>query len=230
VHTQWEHSDLIGARVPRYSSTPWDTTIAVRRSLRPERTVRRPAGYVVPQEWTVAIDRLALHGVATRRLARAWRDTVESTRVLRWTPGASSAEGHRALEVDEVRLERRLRSYRPGDVWVPLDQRGALVAMHLLEAQAPDGLLRWNFFDTVLEPKEYAESYVMEPIARKMMAENPDLAREFQARLQSDPAFAASPQARVDFFFRRSSWADPELQLHPIDRALRAPPADALAR
>jgi hypothetical protein len=48
------------------------------------------------------------------------------------------------------------RSFRAGDLWVPLDQRGALVAMHLLEAQAPDGLMRWNAFDTVFERKEYA--------------------------------------------------------------------------
>jgi hypothetical protein len=216
--------------VPHYSSTPWDTTIALRRSLRAERTARRPAGYVVPQEWTAAIDRLALHGVATRRLARAWRATVESVRVLAWTVPNRSSEGHRPLEVGEIRVERRLRTFRPGDVWVPLDQRGALVAMHLLEAQAPDGLLRWNYFDTVLEPKEYAESYVIEPIARRMMADDPQLAREFQERLKSDSAFAANPQARVDFFYRRSLYADPELNLHPIDRALRAPPADALGR
>ena len=229
VRTRWETSDIVGAPVPRYSSTPWDTTIDLRRSMRAEVTARRPAGYLVPQEWTVALDRLALHGVATRRLTRAWRDTVESVRLLAWTT-ARPAEGHHPLDIGEVRIERRLRSYRPGDVWVPLDQRAALVAMHLLEAQAPDGLLRWNVFDTVLEPKEYAEGYVMEPIARRMMAENPALAREFQERLKSDSAFAADPQARIDFFYRRSPWADPELQLHPIDRALRAPPADALGR
>jgi hypothetical protein len=229
LRTRWETSDIVGARVPRYGAEPWDTTIAVYRTLRPERTATRPAGYVVPQEWTAAIERLAIHGVTTRRLARGWRDTVETARVVAWTVGRPF-EGHRPLDVGEVRLERRVRGFRPGDVWVPLDQRSALVAMHLLEARAPDGLLHWNYFDTVLEPKEYAESYVMEPIARRMLAENPALAREFEAKLKSDSAFAASPQARVDFFFRRSSWADPEQQLHPVERAMRAPPADALAR
>jgi hypothetical protein len=115
-------------------------------------------------------------------------------------------------------------------VWVPLDQRSAAVAVHLFEAQAPDGLMYWNVFDTVLEPKEYGEDYVMEPIARRMLRENPALERDFQARVAADSAFAKSPQARVDFFFRRTPWADPEQNLHPVARALRAPPETVLAR
>ena len=48
-------------------------------------------------------------------------------------------------------LERRMRAFRPGDLWVPLDQRSAMVAVHLFEAQAPDGLMYWNAFDTVFQ-------------------------------------------------------------------------------
>ena len=54
---------------------------------------------------------------------------------------ARGFEGHHPLEVRRVALERRLRSYRPGDLWVPLGQRSAMVAVQLFEAQAPDGLL-----------------------------------------------------------------------------------------
>jgi hypothetical protein len=127
-----------------------------------------------------------------------------------------------------VATERRLRTFRPGDLWVPLDQPSAAVAVHLFEAQAPDGLMRWNYFDTILERKEYSEAYVMEPIARQMLAKDPALDQEFRARLASDSAFAASPQARNDFFYRRSPWADPEQNLVPVARALRAPPERVL--
>ena len=70
---------------------------------------------------------------------------------------------------------------------------------------------------------------MIDPIARRMMAENPQLAREFQARLASDSAFAASPAARAQFFFHRSAWADPEQNLNPVSRALRRPPDAVLA-
>ena len=125
---------------------------------------------------------------------------------------------------------RRLRTYQPGDVWVPLDQRSALVAVHLLEAQAPDALARWNFFDTVLEKKEYGEMYVVEPLARKMMQDDPALAQEFRARVAADSAFAQNPHERLEFFYRRSPWADPEQNLVPVARALHAPPESVLAK
>ena len=113
---------------------------------------------------------------------------------------------------------------------MPLDQRSALVAVHLLEAQAPDALARWNFFDTVLEQKEYGEAYVVEPLARKMMQDDPALAKEFRARVAADSTFAKDPDARLEFFYRRSPWADPEQNLVPVARALRAPPEDVLAK
>ena len=123
---------------------------------------------------------------------------------------------------------RQARTVRPGDLWVPLDQRSAAVAVHLFETQGPDGLLYWNAFDTILESKEYAEGYVIDPIARRMMAEDASLAREFQARLAADSVFAASPTARAQFFFQRSRWADPEQNLNPVARALRRPPETVL--
>jgi hypothetical protein len=133
------------------------------------------------------------------------------------------------VQVKSVSFERAQRSFRPGDAWVPLDQRGALVAMQLCEAQAPDGLLAWNTFDTILERKEYGEDYVVEPLALQMLAKDPKLAAEFRAKLAGDSAFAANPRERSDFFYRRSPWADPQQDLLPIARALRAVPENVLA-
>ncbi len=225
----WRHSDIAGAPVVRYTDQPWDTLLSRFDQVVPGITVTQPAGYLVPQEWTRVLDVLAVHGIRTRRFARAWADTVEQQRVVRWSVVPDPHEGHFLLDIQQVEPVRRVRAFRPGDVWVPLDQRSALVALHLLEARAPDGLLRWNFFDTVLEKKEYGEAYVVEPMARRMMQDDPALAREFHEKLAADPAFAADPQARLDFFFRRSPWADPEQDLVPVARALRAPPESALA-
>jgi murein tripeptide amidase MpaA len=225
-----EPSDLAGAPVAHYTHAPWDTIIPVYRDLVPAVTVRQPVGYFVPQEWTVARDHLDVHGVRYRVLARAWTDTVEVEHVLDWQTDSGINEGHHPTRVTKIALERRARTFRPGDLWVPLDQRSAMVAVELFEAQAPDGLFYWNYFDTVLEQKEYSEMYVMEPIARRMMERDTALAREFRQRLAADSAFAASPFRRVDFFYRRSPWADPEQDLNPIPRALRRPPEDVLAR
>jgi hypothetical protein len=62
-----------------------------------------------------------------------------------------------------------------------------------------------------------------------MMAENPALKTEFEAKVRADTSFAKSSQARNDFFYRRSPWADPFQDDSPVVRALHAPPASVLA-
>jgi hypothetical protein len=227
---RYEPSAIAGQPVVRWTSTPWDTLVPWYRVLRGDRVVREPAGYLVPREWTGVRDRLEVQGVRYRTFARAWSDTVELQRIAEWSASAELVEGHHPVTVTRVVAERRLRSWRPGDLWVPLDQRGALVAVHLLDAEAPEGLLYWNAFDTVLMHKEYAEAYVMEPVARAMLARDPALAAEFRARVASDTSFARSPNARLDWLYRHSPWADPEQDLSPVARALRRPPESVLAK
>jgi murein tripeptide amidase MpaA len=229
VATRWEPSDIAGRPVPRYSEAPWDTVVPLYRDQEATVTVRQPVGYLVPQEWTTVLARLTLHGVRARRFARAWTDSIEQMRIESWKNKALF-EGHLPDSVLTATPVRRSRTWRPGDWWVPLDQRAGLMAVHLLEPQAPDGLFVWNVFDTILQRKEYAEDYVIEPIARGMLRDDPALAREFQARLRTDSAFAGDPAARLDFFYRRSPWADPEQNLIPVARALHRPPETVLAQ
>jgi hypothetical protein len=225
--TRWDNSDIAGGRVPHFSKAPMDTTVSIQRETMATLTVRQPVGYLIPQEWTACRDRMDLHGIRYRRFAKPWTDSVEVQHVLEWS-NDRLFEGHYPIQVKRVALERRLRAYRAGDVWVPLDQPGANVAVELFEAQSPDGLMAWNYFDTVFQKVEYAESYVMEPIARQMMTRDPALAKEFRDRVAADSAFAKDPRARMDFFYRRSNWADPLQDLHPVTRALHAPPESVL--
>jgi len=225
VHTTWTFSDITGNQVPHYSNVPWDTTVMMYRESIPQLSVRLPeGGYVVPQEFTDVLDRIALHGIRTRRLARAWSDTVEMTRVTGHTVAAEPYEGRANVKVTAVSMERQVRSFRAGDVWVPLDQRGSALAATLLEAQSPDGFMAWGFFLTVFQKKEYGADYIVEPMARAMMDHDPKLAADFRAKLQSDTAFAKDSNARSDWFFRRSPWRDLEQDLHPIARALHPVP------
>ena len=71
---------------------------------------------------------------------------------------------------------------------------------------APDSALRWGFFDTIFEQKEYGEAYVLERLARENLDKDPALKAEFEHRVQSDPSFASSPSARLEFFYERSPW------------------------
>ncbi len=49
--------------------------------------------------------------------------------------------------------------------------------------------------------KKYGEGYVLEALAREMMAKDPKLKAEFEEKVASDPVYAGSAAARLSFFY-----------------------------
>jgi hypothetical protein len=60
----------------------------------------------------------------------------------------------------------------------------------------------------------------MEPLAGAMLEEDPELARAFAKKLESEPEFAASPAARLDWSYRRTPYYDSTYRLYPIGRSV----------
>jgi hypothetical protein len=118
------------------------------------------------------------------------------TRITAHAPPSEPYEGHELVRVTAVATERKYLTFHAGDVWVPLDQRGGALAATLLEAQSPDGFMAWGFFHTVFQKKEYGGDYIVEPMARAMLAHDPKLAADFKAKLAADTAFANNPNSR----------------------------------
>lgn len=50
------------------------------------------------------------------------------------------------------------------------------------------------------------------------MAQAPALAAEFRHKVETDPAFAQNPRARLEFFARRHACWDERLNLYPVMR------------
>lgn len=89
----------------------------------------------------------------------------------------------------------------------------------LLEPQSPDSFFQWGFLLEVLNRIEYVESYIMEPLAQRMMQDDPRLAAEFRRKLADDAEFAADGRARLNWFYERTPFYDEQYRLYPIARA-----------
>ncbi len=181
----------------------------------PTVTVEPPAAYLVPPEWGEVLDRLARHGVALGRLAEPVTLAVRSYRFGDPSWAAEPYEGRHPLTcaVEPLREER---TFPAGTAVVDLRQRAARVAVHALEPEAPDSFLQWGFFDPVFSRAEYIEDYVIEPMAARMVAEDPDLAAELARRKAEDPEFAADPRAIRDWFYRRTPYRDDRVGVYPV--------------
>ena len=110
------------------------------------------------------------------------------------------------------------RDFPAGSIVILVAQPLAKLLMNLLEPQAPDSFVRWGFFNAIFEEKEYAEHYVLETLARQMLSSDLELERTFRDRLASDKAFASSPSERLRFFYKRSPYWDPQMNLYPVGR------------
>jgi hypothetical protein len=178
-----------------------------------------PWAYVIPPQWTDVIARLKWHGVETLELARAQAVPVERYRLhnVKWE--AESFEGHH-LATCSTTTETALVDYPAGSVVVLTSQVRSRLVVNALEPLAPDAFLRWGFFDTILEQKEYAEDYAAEKLAASMLSSRPDIRREYDSLLAADSAFAGNPADRWDFFYKRSPWAEPMFDVYPVGRIL----------
>ena len=109
------------------------------------------------------------------------------------------------------------REWMPaGSVRVPTDQPLGDLAVIMLDPESEDSLFAWGFFNEILQRVEYADGYVLAPLADQMLASDPALKRAFEARLAADPAFAADPDARLQWFYARSAYVDARYQLYPV--------------
>lgn len=217
VESRRELSDVSGAVRVVFGQKPVDLTVPLYDDARVIASVAPPLYYIVPVQWTSVIDVLAAHGLKMQRLAAPATIEVESYRFndLKW---ASTPFEGRVMVSYQTALVRERRTFPAGSVVISLAQPSAHVALHLLEPEAPDSLVAWGFFNAIFEQKEYGELYVLEKLAREMLAKDENLRREFEQRVATDPKFAASASERLQFFYRRSPYWDKELNLYPVGR------------
>ena len=210
-------SEVSGSMWVSYSHQPWNITLPLATGTRVVDATIPPAAYILPPQWTRVIDVLAAHDVAMRRTTAAWTGKVERYRCsgMQWQGPpfegrhpifAGEGAGAQPGRFGQCTLATEEMTFPAGSVVVPLNQRLSKVAIHWLEPEAPDSAVRWGLFDSIFEQREYGESYVLEKLARESLAKDPALKTEFEHRIQADPHFAASPEARLEFFYDRSPW------------------------
>lgn len=205
-------------------SRPWSRDIAHYHHAVVTDQTDAVAGYLVPQAWREAIERLEWNGLHCQRLsaeqtvqARVHHITHASTRPVAY-------EGHNFH--DELVLDTRTETVtaHAGDVWVSLDQPRARYAVETLEPLAHDSFMRWGFFDSVLERKEHYSDYVFEDTAEAMLRDEPGLRERFDAWVAQDPSRLNDQAQVLDFIYHHGQrHAEPEWRRYPVFGLLQAP-------
>jgi len=209
-------SQITGAEYPVFGTTPTDYRVPLFAAIKAKTRAVPPAAYLVPKQWKDVIALLEQHGVKTTTLAEACDVRIESTRLAETSWKATSFEGHHEF-VFKTKTFAETRRFPAGTVVVDLAQPEARVAVHLLEAEAPDALLLWGYFDSAFEQREYMESYLIEPLMAKMLTDDAALKREFLGAL-ADSSLVRTPDAIRAWFYKRTPYWESRLDVYPVAR------------
>ncbi|MBP6004372.1 MAG: hypothetical protein KA746_13140 [Pyrinomonadaceae bacterium] len=219
VEYKMEDSTISGGKRIIYGSAPLNITIPRYDDARVSTSVAPPLYYIVPPQYKDVLELLRLHGVRFERLKQPLTTEVETYKLTEPKWAANSFENRITLTAKQSPV-KETRTFAAGSALIPMDQEAANVAIHLLEPNGPDSFLYWGFFNSIFEQKEGGSGYVLEKLARDMLAKDPSLQKEFDERLK-DPAFAKSPGARLRFFYERSPYfLNQKIGVYPVGRIL----------
>jgi hypothetical protein len=185
---------------------------------KPSVITKLPEAYIVPVEWKTVIDKLVLHGVKLSYLAKDTIIRIDTYKLSSPKWNTTSYEGHHALYEFETNMIRQDRLFCKGSAIVDMNQQQAKIIAHLLEPKGNGSLVYWNYFDAVLEQKEYAEHYVMEAMIPGMLKENPQLNDEFEKKKMEDTLFAKNPNMILNWFFSKTPYWDSRKDIYPVGK------------
>ncbi|AVY94524.1 murein tripeptide amidase MpaA [Microvirgula sp. AG722] len=225
----YEMSPITGQKTIKWTNKPKTMTVPVTANDVPDLTVTRPAEYIVPVQWSDVIKRLRAHGIQMKTLDKPTPVEVTLYRMDNvklaggFEPDRAAKnqipgyEGHLLVSGD-AKPVKRLQTFPAGSVVIDARQPLGVLAMNLLEPTSPDSFWSWGFFNSTLVAAEEPEEYVMEPMARQMLAQDPKLKAEFQHKLKTDKAFARDAGARLQWFYQHTPFYDANAYLYPIGR------------
>ncbi len=177
-----------------------------------------PSYYVVPKsEWPI-LELLKLNDIAMRSIENDTIILVESYTIASYETSKRPYEGHYGHYNTFVTKSAEKRSFKKGDFLINTQQEGIKYLLETLEPEAVDSYFNWNFFDAILQQKEYFSAYVFEDLAKELLDKSAKLKAEFDAKKMMDKDFAASGEAQLDWIYRNSEYYEKAHLQYPIYR------------
>ena len=216
-----------GGEVVRWTGKPVNEAIPKVYVSEPEQVVDIPLAYIIPAAWSDVVERITLHGIEIEQLTEPLTTHAEVYHLpdagiaepSGWTP--NPFEGHIRIDPGKPVKQVIETTFPAGSYRINTDQPLGELLVLMLEPQAPDSFLQWGFFLEIFTRTEYAEAYVMEPLAQKMLDNDAGLKQRFEEKLASDDEFAVSPRQRLMWFYEQTPFYDEQYLLYPVARIPR---------
>jgi len=207
-----------GDRLRYDRSRPWSKKIAYYNRYKSTQFAKVPAYYVIPQAWSKVIERLDSNHVQYQRFNQ---DTVIEVIVSyadQFETAKSPYEGHyyhhHILCRDTIMRVLMMK----GDYYIPTQQIAKRYLVEALEPNSDEGFFAWNFFDSMLQQKEWFSDYVFEDIAAELLAKDPALKAALESAMKSDKNLAEDHWQQLYWIYKRSPYYETTAYRVPVFR------------
>lgn len=216
----YDTSEVTGLPQLYYDRTrPWEREIDYYDHLVPVTTVTAPKQYLVPAAWTEVVDRLRWNGVALQQVSRDTTVEVVAYEIMSYQTTGEPFEGHYLHYNTQctrrpVTMSLLANSYYIAD----LRQPGRRFIIEVLEPRATDAYFNWNFYDEILQQKEWFSSYVFDREAKALLADTA-IYRAFCEKKEMDPEFCRNAFSQLYHLYRQSDHYERERHMiYPVFR------------
>ncbi len=127
-------------------------------------------------------------------------------------------EGHYVHYSTKVRTETQTLNFFKGDYVITSDQSCNRYIVETLEPEGDDSFFAWNFFDGILQQKEWYSDYVFEEKAEEILKQDSKLKAELEAKKAADKAFAENHRAQLTFIYKHSPYYEKSHNRYPVVR------------
>ena len=187
-------------------------------SFKPNVVVEKPKFYVIPQAYEGVIERMRLNNV---KVIVIKQDTLVDLQVYyidEYKSPKAPYEGHFLHSDIEVEKRQELIQLYEGDYLIEVNQEANRYIVETLEPQSVDGFFAWNFFEGILQQKEWFSDYAFEPKAIQFLEDNPQIKKEFENKKAVDEAFAKNSWAQLYFIYKKSPYYEKTVNRYPVYR------------
>jgi hypothetical protein len=187
-------------------------------AMKPTVIREKPKAYFLRKGFTDVEDRLTWNGVILESLKNDTTIEIISYRISNYETGQSAYEKHYGHYNTTYIRDTIKWQFRKGDFRINLGTDKDRFVVEMLEPDAPDSYFNWNFFDAILQQKEWYSGYVFEDVAAQLLRTNPNLKAEFEDKKKNDEGFANNPRSQLTWVYHHSENYEKEHMRLPVFR------------
>lgn len=199
-------------------SKPYSEQIRYFDTWEPTEFIKVPEYYILPQAYKNIIERLDNARINYSNLQNDTLIKVTVEYIDEFSSPPRPYNGHYFHDKITTHFEVQEITYYKGDLIIPVRQKKIKYLLEMLEPKASDSFFRWNFFDNILDQREYFSSYGFEENALKYLNEHPAFRKEFETKQKTDSEFAKNHRAQLAFIYNNSEWAEKTYTRYPVGR------------